>query len=235
MTFNYAALNKDTHQNIKIKPGVLVQSIAEQHMVPVSLSEFEHINADLPVVYVKNSQTGEFESVAVTGLQAGENLWMENGGWQLDYIPQVVKRHPLALSAKPDNDEQLFVVIDENSELVDESTGDALFTEDGEESDYLKARTDALVRYHEDTMHGKILVQMLEEFGLLEPMQIKLTINDEPLVLNGIYMVDRKRMQSLSQEKLNSLNEKGYLLPVYAHLTSINRFEALVQKKSRKK
>lgn len=233
MNFKYAALNKDEHRDFRVKPGFSLNHISSQHLIPVSLAEFQHACAYFPVVFVKNSNTGEFESVAITGFQSGENLLVKDGKWLVDYIPQVIARVPLGLSPDPNNDEQLVVVIDENNELVSQTEGQALFDQSGEQTEYLKSRTASLVRYHEDTMHAKIFLELLQKYQLLQPMELKLTINQQPQSFSGIYVVDSKRLQGLAENELFEFHQKGYLLPLNAHLISLHRFEFLASKKSK--
>lgn len=234
MNFKYVALNKDEHRDFKIKSGFSLNHISNQHLIPVSLAEFQHACAYLPLVFVKNSSSGEFESVAITGFQSGENLLVKDGEWLVDYIPQVIARAPLGLSPDPNNNEQLVVIIDENSDLVSQTDGDALFDENSEQTEYLKSRTASLVNYHENTMHAKLFLELLEKHQLLQPMELKLTINQQPQSFAGIYVVDNKRWQGLAKSELFEFHQKGYLLPLSAHLISLQRFEFLAAKKSKR-
>lgn len=231
MSFKYAPVHKEKHKNIKVKQGDPAKHLAGQNLVPVTLSEYELVCAEFPIVFAQKQGTENYESVIVTGIDNGENLWIENKQWIADYIPQIAYRFPFGLVPNPEKQDHVVLVIDENSEQYNEAEGNALFNEEGAESEYLVNITQALVEQRKDELHTQNLIAMLKELDVLIPLQMGLTINGMPLNFTGLYHVDRVRMQNLSAEKINQIHEKGYLLPIYVHMASIHRFEKMVRKK----
>ena len=50
-------------------------------------TEFRRVQAEYPIVFRENASEGGFDSVAMLGLEGGENLFLENDSWNARYIP----------------------------------------------------------------------------------------------------------------------------------------------------
>lgn len=231
MSFKYAPVHKEKHKNIKVKQGVLSKHLVKQSLIPMTISEFEYACAHFPIVFAQKQGSDSYEPVIVTGVAAGENLWVENEQWIAEYTPQICYRFPFGMVPNPEQENSIILVIDENSEQFNETEGNALFNEDGSETDYLINVTQSLVEQHQDGLHTQLLTTMLKEFDVLTPLQLDLTLNGAPLNLTGLYQIDREKMYNLATDKMAQFHEKGYLLAIYAHMTSIHQFVKLMRKK----
>ncbi|HBF45668.1 MAG TPA: multidrug transporter, partial [Shewanella frigidimarina] len=63
-------LEQTKHGDLKLTPSDF-SHVAEQHIVPVTLHEINRAATEYPIVFVKNSDTNEFQSVAMLGLKPG--------------------------------------------------------------------------------------------------------------------------------------------------------------------
>ena len=142
---NIQPLHNVTHANTKIKNGINIEFMKNQHLVPIVAHEFSRVANEYPIVFVKNSETGEFQPVAMLGLEPGENLFINEDRWTGLYVPHALVRYPLALVASPEDQQRLIVAVVQSSNLVSEDEGRALFDEKGEETDYLKRRKESLI------------------------------------------------------------------------------------------
>lgn len=232
MTDVVKPLHNVEHKDFKIKNGFNADLVKDQHLVPVVAHEFARVANEYPIVFVKNNETGEFQPVAMLGLEPGENLIVKDGKWQGAYLPHALTRSPLVLSKNPENEEQLFVGINESSDLVNKEEGNALFDEKGEETDYLKRRKEGLVSYVEFSQITAAFTKFLADKELLIPQTLTLEIKGEKRDINGIYLIDEKKMNELSDEDFLDIRKRGFLPPIYSFLTSMPQVNRLARLKA---
>lgn len=223
-------LHNEKHANTKIKNGINIEFLKTQHLVPVVAHEFGRVANEFPMAFVKNNESGKFQAVAIFGLEPGENLFIEDGKWNAGFAPLAVTRYPLGLVKHPEQ-EQYGVVIDEASPLVGEDEGNALF-ENGEETDYLKRRKEALISFLEFSAVTETFTEFLAEKELLVPQTLTVEIKGEKKDISGIYLVDEKKLNELDDEAFLELRKRGYLAPIYSFLTSTHQVARLARIKA---
>jgi hypothetical protein len=59
---------------------------------------------------------------------------------------------------------------------------------------------------------------------------LTLNINGEERRINGIYLIDEKKFNDLSDDVFLELRKNGYLTAIYAQLVSVNHTQKLVKK-----
>lgn len=230
MTSNIVALDKKEHKNIKIKPNKNFKQAANQHLALVQAHEFTSAALYYPIVFVKDGETGQFISVAMLGLQPGENLFSSETDWSAPYVPAGLRGYPFLIAPETQS-----VCVDINSDLINEKDGESLFNEDGSESAYLKSIKELLSVFVSQTPETRTFINYLAEKSLLT--SLPLTVHDTNredgrYQLNGIYAVDIAKLQQLSDQDFLLLKNKNYLPPIYAHLLSLGVVASLLQKKS---
>lgn len=225
-------LHNQTHANIKIKNGINIDFMKTQHLAPVVVHEFARVANEFPISFVKNPENDSFQAVAMFGLEQGENLFIENDQWTAGFAPLAVTRYPFGLVKHPEED-QYGIVLDEASPLVSETEGNALF-ENGEETDYLKRRKEALVSFIELSRITDEFTQYLAEKELLIAQTLTVEIQGEKRDISGIYLIDEKKLNELSDADFLELRKRGYLAPIYAFLTSTHQVGRLARLKAQK-
>ncbi len=75
---NFAPVRKEQHQKLKLSKTRDLAHVAGQHIVPVTAAEYAQASASFPVVLVKNPDSERYRSVAMLGLEAGENLYFQD-------------------------------------------------------------------------------------------------------------------------------------------------------------
>lgn len=73
------ALNSTQHSKIKVDTSKIDAQGAELHLVPTVINEFAKLVVHYPIVFTKNGDTGQFICSAMMGLEAGENLFWQQG------------------------------------------------------------------------------------------------------------------------------------------------------------
>ena len=91
---NYIPLNSQEHKNLKFKKLDNVGHSSELHLTPVNVQEFSILCHDYPIVFVKDSETGQFRAVALLGIKPKQNLYLTDGGWEAEYIPEYLRQYP---------------------------------------------------------------------------------------------------------------------------------------------
>ena len=234
MSTSIRPLSFEHHNQIKIKHATDYQHAKNQQVVPLIVHEFARASAEMPIVFVKNSETGEFQAVALLGLSPNENLFYSADKWLSPYLPALITHHPFALMPTENDENQLQMVLKEDSHLVSKSTGDTLFDEKGNETEYLTKRKNALGRYFENSHITTAFTQQLNDIALLSKQNLSLDLNGEKIAIDGVYLVDEKALNALSDKDFLELRQKGFLAPIYSHLSSLHQLSRLAKLKTEK-
>jgi hypothetical protein len=135
--------------------------------------------------------------------------------------------------ALPSEDsEEVVVLMDEDSELINSIEGDALFDDDGNESELLKTKAKAVVSFIEEANLTRAFLKMLVEMDLITKQDLTVNLGENATQqINGIYLVDEKKLNELSDEAFSKLRKNGGLPAIYAHLLSIRQINRIIRKK----
>lgn len=227
-----APLNPESHSNLRVNAGINVSRLRGQQMVPLVVHEFAPAGCDLPVLFVKNADTGQFQAIGLLGLKPGENLMLMRDDWLGNYVPGVLSNDPFRLMTGEEDSANMVMGIDEASPLVSSTEGERLFDDAGELTPYLERRRDALVQYAEHTEMTRQFVSHLVELDLLQQQTLNLDVAGEPTILNGIYLVNEQRLQALPQDRIQELFRRGFLRAIYSHLMSLQQVQRLARLKA---
>lgn len=224
------ALSKEQHAKTRISSENAFSHVADQHMLPIVVQEFVVAGAEFPVVFVKDGQNDSYQPVVLLGLAANQNLVIEDGKWQALYVPRVARNYPLVLVQPEQNSDRLVVAVDESSARVNESEGVPLFKDDGSETDYLADRKKQMGEFVEFSRMTRGFSEKLKSLDLIKEQVLTITIDGEPRNINGIHMIDEKKLNELDNEVFLELRKLGFLTAIYAHLMSLQHTQKLVQK-----
>ena len=171
-------VQSEIHARVKIN-DLNMEHVADQHMLPVTLHEFAAAGAHYPVAFVKNSETGKFQTVCIISTTPKTNNIVKNGQWQGSYMPLIVRNSPLCLVVTEENQDQFLIGINETSPRVNLDTGEQLFTAEGAETDYFQQRKQALINYYEMEQASQAITQYFADMGLLQEEIIKVAVGDK--------------------------------------------------------
>ena len=227
---NFQPLNKTQHQAIRIKQDPSFAQSVKSHVVSVSVFELPQVQAEYPIAFVKDGDTGRFHLVALLGLKPEENLYHRKDGWNALYIPQHLTHAPFVLSPSPENPDNFVVGIDMDSDLVSEKEGEALFTADGEQTPYLAKRTEYIARANSQVEATQNFIQAMVDNNLLSSQSLTVRPKDrEEFNVTGLYSIDETALKELSDSDYLALKNKGLLTPIYSCLFSTQRIAKLIQ------
>ena len=222
------ALNREQHRDMKLHPPGDYAFTRETNSVVIAGVEFTEAARHYPIVFTRNGD--QVVPVAVLGLRDNENLFVnDQGDWQASYIPAFVRRYPFVLANRPDDEDQFLVCVDQSA--LDAEEGNALFTDDGQETEYLQNATRFMREYHQRFTQTLAFGRKLDELGLLNEMNARITRQDDSAVVLGqFFSVNEQALMQLTTAHLDELFRAGYLGWVYAHLMSLGLFPALARR-----
>ncbi|MBM9613965.1 SapC family protein [Desulfobulbus rhabdoformis] len=220
-------LQSQKHVNTKIKNIQGFAFAQDFHLASVMVHEFVRAASLYPIVFIEDTAQDQFKPIVLLGLEAKQNLFVDaEGKWQASYIPAIIRRYPFAL-VKGENQEQLTVCIDEESEIISEDEGVPLFHEDGSTTDALENVKRYLSELHQMEVITTEFCKFMSENNMFAPLNMRVRQSDQVQNIAGCYVINEERLKNLSDERFLELRKKGFLPAVYAHLVSLSQIERL--------
>ena len=131
-------VNRDQHRALRVKAsGQHLNFARETNSLLMAVTELPLAALDLPCVFVASGD--QHTMVSVVGLRDKENLYIDaEGRWDpQSYLPAFIRRYPFVLAEQPGSD-QLAVCVDEAFDGLNNTDGEALFTDEGKATPYLQ-------------------------------------------------------------------------------------------------
>ena len=227
---NIVPVNKETHKNLKVATRRSLAHVANQHIVPLSAREFAQAATSYPIVFIKDADSPRYRSIAMLGLEAGENLYYGEDKWDAVYVPSSLTQVPFALGLDPEKENTLTACIDIDSEFVGEDKENAIFDENGQETEFLKGAQEALGRTYDNEVMTEKFVQEIVDNNLLVELELNINLNSgEKKKLVGLYGIDERKLQELSDETALDFHKRGMFIPIHAMLCSVGQINRLAQ------
>lgn len=226
------ALDYEKHGKLRLQEPADFTAFADQHLIPVVAQEFYGLACDFPLIFVKNSETGDFVPAALMGLKQGVNLFCRNVPWQSSFVPSHFHTGPLLVThLEPDSDDAK-IGLNRGNPRFSESEGEPLFLPTGEHSDFLKNKIEQIVLITRQTLQTRAICKLLASKRLFMSRSLKLqaTADSPRYELDGVYMVDEERLAKLDDTEFLELRRHGLLPMLYAHLTSLQQLGTLARK-----
>ncbi len=219
-------LQNDKHAKLKVVESGDYTRYKGQHLYPIITQDFFTLASEFPLVFVKNSDTGDFVPVAVMGLREGHNLYCQTEEYLGLVVPVSFTNAPFSIAKMDPEGEQFAVMIDEESPLLSEETGQTLFKEDGERTEYFDKRVDSIVNVAQQTLNTQAICKDLaaKELFMTQQLQLRHRPDAPSYNIDGIYTVNEEALNALSDEDYLDLRKRGLLGMIYAHLTSLQQF-----------
>jgi hypothetical protein len=208
-------------------------------LVPAYPTEYAELQKEYPI-FLRKDANGAWQSVALLGFDARENLFLEDGRWNANYLPGHVARGPFLIGFQEqvvDGEPRTEPVIHVDMEhpRISRSEGEPVFLPQGGRSPYLEYVIGVLRGIHDGSEAGKAMFAAFDALGLLQPMDVKLKFDESHgASLGGLYGIDRERLAALDAESLHGLHRAGYLEGAYLILASMHGMRRLLAEKQRR-
>ena len=231
----YEVLNKEEHRHLRIKTGYgAALGDAVMYMMTYPM-EFRDIQSCYPILFTKDPNTGGFFPAAVLGFEADQNLFLQDHRWDAPYVPAMAQRQPFLIATGGEGDDRAPVVsLDRGHPRISQDEGEALFDSQGGTTEFLERKIALLDKLHNGLQHGKGFVDALLRHELLEQITLDIAFNDgSKQTLQGFYCIAEERLYQLQGDALESLNQAGYLQPVFMAVASLSRMRDVIERRNR--
>lgn len=226
-------INNEQHKNLKVAAKRSLKHAAGQHIVPITAPEFSQGATSYPIFIVKDPESNRYRSVAMLGLETGENLFLKDELWTGIYAPQSIGMVPFSLGLDPAKEKTLTACVDVDSEYVGEDKELPLFDEKGEPTDLYKGVEESLGRLYNNEVSTERFIQELADKELLEEIELVVSLQSgEKKKIVGIYTVSEKKLQSLSDEQVLDFHKRGLFVPMHSMLGSVGQIHRLAQQRN---
>ena len=228
-------LDRVMHRACRVRSSTSFAFARNANSLYLAGVEFNETSKEFAIVFTR-SGGGRTVPVAMLGLRSQENLFVDSEGrWDAAYLPAFVRRSPFVLADLPGRAE-LAVCVDEASDRLNESEGEPLFDAGGGDTPYLRNAVDFLNRYHAEYLRTGAFCQRLEQAGLLMEMNAKADLVDgRSFTLNGLLVVDEKKLLALPDAAALELFRSGELHLISLHLMSLSNMRRLVDRLAARK
>lgn len=224
-------LTKDSHAKHGVKQvDKPFAFMATQHFLPLTAPEFGAASASMPIIFA-----GEDRSpLAVMGIRSGENLFVTDGNFNVDfYMPSFARRYPFVLAGDSKND-RFVVCIDEAAECVTNKKPQQMFFDKDDTSQFTKEAFQFLQNFERDRQATLKMIEEFKALDLFEPKDMNFQGNNPdgtPAPRQKIadyFAVSEEKLKALPAAKLEEFAKNGYLAVAYAHLISLGNWQRLV-------
>ncbi|WP_062060178.1 SapC family protein [Cellvibrio sp. OA-2007] len=238
---NYVMLNNVEHFDIKVMDQVFTAVADNKTAVLTFPTEFSNIQREYPILLSKDPASGQYQAVALLGIQKDENLFLQknpaadNFFWSGGYVPAILAKGPFitGLREQMDGSAEAMVYIDLNSPKLNNQQGKALFLPQGGNSPYLDYVTKLLNIIQQGKIVGDAMFAQFAALELIEPLTINIDlVNGDKHQLRGYYTISEEKLMNLTGDKLELLNKSGYLQGAYLMLASLTNIEKLIRMKN---
>ncbi|MCG8415652.1 MAG: SapC family protein [Pseudomonadales bacterium] len=229
---SHVPLAKDKHANLKVINSGDYSRFKNQNLIPIVSRDFFILASEFPCVFVTNQDSEEFMPVAIMGLREGQNLYCQQEPYPAQVIPVGFGNAPFAIAAADAQRDQFVVLVDEDSHLLSETEGQALFDENGEKTEYMESRVEGLVQAAQQREQTIQICKLLKEKNLLatQIVQLQHRPDGQRYSIDGIYTVDENKLNELPDEEFLELRKIGLIAMIYAHLTSLQQLRRISER-----
>lgn len=233
-------LNNLAHKDLRVITRFGAEFGDNTGLIPAFPTEFADLQREYPIFLRKEREGGAWQAVTVLGFEAGENLFLEEGRWNAQYLPAAIAKGPFLIGfqeKRVDGDvrREPVIHIDLDHSRVSRHEGEPVFLPQGGHSPYLEHISAVLRGIRDGVEGGAPMYAAFDALGLIQPMNVELQLDAERQVnLSGLYGIDRERLAALNAADLHRLHQSNYLEGAYLMLASTHNLRRLLAEKQRR-
>lgn len=226
-------LDREQHRHTTLAVPWSDWSIAAgMNSVFVAIGEMPQACHDFPIVFIPAGEgpegRKEFAPVAVMGLTAGENLFVEGKAWRGRYDPMLLRCYPFAV-ARVDADRYAVCLDADWPGVQAGGQGERLFDEAGEPTEFTKSIRKTLEQFEGDVERTRQAMARLTELDLLRDMRFDGSLPDGKTInVDGFLAIDEAKVRALPDDKVLQLHREGLLQMIHAHWFSLSHLRRLL-------
>lgn len=234
----HVLLDNVTHKNLKVATRYQNGCGYDVNAARVFPVEFGQLQAEYPLFFIKNSETGHFDTIALLGFSDDENLYLGDNGWDAASLPLTVERQPFLIGYQEQDVDGVptdvpVVHIDLDHPGVNADAGQRVFLEHGGESPYLERINSVLMTIHQGHEISQSFSKLLVGLELIESLAVNIEFDDgSKQSLTGLQTINEEKLQGLNASALETLHKPGHLQSVYMMLASMPNLSRLIARKN---
>lgn len=226
---NFVAIDNVAHAQIKIERRYSREYGDSPNQLRVFVSEFEELQSEYPIFFRQVAEN-EFHAVTLLGLDADENLYLNDPDWDARYVPAVAQRGPFQIGV-PENGEPILKV-DLEDPRVSEDNGLPLFEANGGMSNYLNHILAVMQKIHIGLERNDAFFAKLQEYDLLEPVNLDLKLSDSvSYSVPNLFSIKEEAFYALKGAALEEFHASGLLGLCHYVLSSRRNVNELLNRK----
>lgn len=229
-------LSNEIHKEVRVSVDFSEGFAADLASCPVVPHEFRNVQHHFPIFFKKLSGDDEYTPIALLGLEPEENLFIKNDKWDCRYEPLFLSTKPFIVGVKNKEADSGKVLIDTVSpRLSAGSSGEAIFDEEGAETEFLKDTVKKLELMHSSGRSGEEFVGWLNKFDLLEPFALEVKLEDgSNNRLVGLYTINEQKVAALEPGAVSEMVDRGFMMATFMVMASMASIADLVDRKNQK-
>ena len=234
-------LNNIQHKNLRVvtRPGA--QYGDNVGIVMTFPTEYADIQREYPIFFRKDSNTGEYSSVALLGLTKDENLYLDGDRWDARYIPGIVARGPFLIGFQEREEggemrREPMIHVDMDHPRISEADGERVFLEQGGNSRFLDRMGAILKGINDGLGVSKAMFDEFTRLELIEPIKLEIKVDADAVYdLVGLHTISEPKLRNLGAEDLHRLHRTGFLQGAFLVMSSLGNLGRLVERKQRRR
>jgi SapC len=228
------AVDTQKHRTTRLRLPVTDWShLAASNALFLTAPECVHAACDYPVVFVKAGvdEKGEvdYAPIAVFGLSAGENLFLDGGRWRGHHLPALMGTYPFCV-ARAGTDRYAVCVDEASAALANDGDGERLFDEAGQATEFSRKVQSELERLEGQIASTRNIARRIAALGLLSERRFDATLPDgRKLAVDGFFTVEEEKLRALPEATVLELHRDGLLTFIHAHWVSLGQMRKLLE------
>lgn len=227
-------VDTQTHGAARVQLPVTDWShLAGTNALFLTASECVHAACDYPIVFVKAGvdEKGEtdYAPIAVFGMGAGENLYLEGGRWRALHLPALMATYPFCV-ARASQDRYAICVDAASTALSTAGDGQRLFDDAGQATEFSRNVQAELEKLEGQVNSTRLITRKIAALGLLSERRFDATLPDgRKLALDGFFTVEEEKLRQLPEATVMELHRDGLLTFIHAHWVSLGNMRRLLE------
>lgn len=229
-------LNNVDHHDVRLHRVRGAGNAETINQVRVFPSEFRDLQRDF-AIFFRRDDSG-YHSVAILGLDAGENLYLEGEGevarWTARTVPAILDRGPFSIGMGSEGNPM--IMVDLGHPWISRDAGESLFLSHGGNAPALDRAAATLRTLHAGIEVEQAMFAAFEQAGLIAYLDLDIRLDESTeYKLPELYTIRPDALRSLDGAVLAALNGNGFLELAYMVLASHDNLNRLIEAKNRRR
>lgn len=234
---NRVLLNNVDHADLRVIPGYGPRFGDNINLALVLPTEFEEVQREYPIL-LRKDQNGDYQAVALLGLDRDENLFLDGETWRARYVPAVQQRGAFSIALQDPGDgaePAPMIHVDLDHPRIGSGEGQPVFLPAGGNAPYLQQVMRVLGTIYDGLDVAPQMYAAFAALDLIAPVEINIALDGGASYdLPDFHTIDADRLAALSGIDLERMHRAGLLRAAQWIISSLGNIQHLVELKNRR-